>query len=251
MPYLSLQGKVYVATAVNGVPGVFRELGNVNGLSVSLETDVFEHKESSTGQRLTDLRLITSKKASLSFKLEDFTRQNLALGLHGVGAQIVGGNVTAEALPNPVAVGDFVRLQRQKVSSVVVTDSTATPKTLAQGTNYSVNSSDLGSLSFLNLTIGAPYVQPFRAAYSSATVDNINMFTQPLPEVWLRFEGINTADSNKGILVELYRAALSPASNLALITDELASLDLSGSVLYDSTKAADVTLGQFGRIVMV
>lgn len=250
--YFSGQGKVLVATAVNGVPGVFRHVGNAKGVAFTLGTDTFEHKESMTGQRLTDLRLITGKTAGVKFTLEDFKKENLALALYGVSSVIGAGTVTAEVLPSTIAAADFVRLAKQKVSSVVVKDSTpTTPKTLIQGTNYRVSNTDLGTLEFLELTTGAPFVQPFKADYANALVTNNNMFTTAQPEVWLRFEGLNTADSNKGVLVELYRCALSPLTELALINDELAVLDMSGSVLYDDTKVGDTLLGQFGRIVMV
>lgn len=246
--YFSGQGKVYIATPVAGVPGVFRYVGNVPSLEINFETDTLEHKEATSGQRLTDLRLSREKKASLKMTLEEFDKNNLALALYGVAADIGAGSVTAEVFPNPVAVGDFVRLAKQKVSSVVIEDSAGTPATLVLDTDYRIESADHGLIEILN--IGA-YTQPFKADYSHALVANINMFTAPAPERWIRFQGLNTADNNKSWLIELYKAAMDPLANLALITDELASLELSGSVLYDSTKTADATLGTFGRMVQI
>ena len=77
------------------------------------------------------------------------------------------------------------------------------------------------------------------------------MFTQPLPERWIRFEGLNTADSNREVVIDLYRVAINPAKELSVITDELLKFELSGQVLADTLKPAAGDLGQFGRIVLL
>ncbi len=77
------------------------------------------------------------------------------------------------------------------------------------------------------------------------------MFTQPLPERWVRFEGLNTADSNREVVIDLYRVAINPAKELSVITSDLLKFELSGQVLADLTKSASGELGQFGRIVLL
>ncbi len=46
------------------------------------------------------------------------------------------------------------------------------------------------------------------------------MFTQPLPERWVRFEGLNTADSNREVVIDLSRVAINPAKELSVILDD-------------------------------
>jgi hypothetical protein len=77
------------------------------------------------------------------------------------------------------------------------------------------------------------------------------MFTRPLPERWIRFEGLNTADANREVVIDLYRVAINPAKELSIITDELLKFELSGQVLADLSKPADGELGQFGRLVLL
>ena len=72
------------------------------------------------------------------------------------------------------------------------------------------------------------------------------MFTQPLPERWIRFEGLNTADGNREVVIDLYRVAINPAKELSIITDELLKFELSGQVLADLTKPVGGDLGQPG-----
>ena len=246
--YFSGQGKMLVAVATNGVPGAFRDVGNVPELTLALETTTLERKESRSGQRLIALRLITEKKGSLTAALEDFMTDNLALGLYGSKAVVAASTVTGEALPDALVAGDLVRLAQPNVSSVVVEDSAGVPVALTQGTHYEIASADHGTLRILD---PAAFTQPFTVDYSYDGHINVGMFTAAPPELWVRFEGLNTADSNKPVLIELYKVLFDPLGNLGLISDELARIDLSGSVLYDPTKENDATLGQFGRIVQI
>lgn len=245
--YFSGQGKVFIASrATNGLPTAMRWVGNVPDLKITLETEKLEHKESSSGQRLTDLSLITGKKTSVEFTLEEFSSDNLALALYGTKSSITGSTVTGEILANPLAAGDYARLINGKVSSVVIKDSAATPATLVAGTDYEVTSSDHGTLKILNI---GSYVQPFKADYSYGEQVNVGLFQAAAPDRWLRFEGLNTADALKPVLIELYKVSLDPLAELALISDELAKFPLSGAALYDDTKVGDAILGQFGRVV--
>lgn len=246
--YFVGQGKVLIGKRdILGNPEALRFVGNVPELKLSLKTDVIEHQESTSGQRATDARIPKSKSAEFSCTLEEFTQENLALVLYGASSQVASGTVTAEAFPIGLLVGDFVALKGQDVTSVVIKDSAGAPATLVAGTDYVLNA-DHGSVQILN--IGA-YVQPFKADYSKGAVTNINMLTQPLPERFVRFEGLNIADSNKPVVIELYRVAIDPLKELAMIGEDIASFELAGSVMIDALKANDAVMGQFGRIVQI
>lgn len=248
--YFSGQGKVFVAErdSTTGLPKAFRFVGNVPELKVSLSVDTLEHKESMSGDRLTDLRLTREKKCELSFSLEDFTIENLELGMYGASTTLAGATVTDEVFPDDLEVGDRVRLAHPKVSSVVITDSAGSPVTLTAGTHYDVESADFGTIVIKALT----GTQPYKASYTAASgAKNVGLFQTPSKERWIRFEGLNTADENAPVLIELYRTVLDPQKEFSLISDDLMKMDLEGSVLFDQTKLSDATLGQFGRIVML
>jgi hypothetical protein len=250
MPYFSGQGKVWVgARDGSGNPLGLVHVGNVPDLKISLSVEALDHQESTSGQRLVDLHLIKAKKAEFSCTLEELIATNLNLALYGEGAAQGTGTVSAEALPNPVTVGSLYLLAKQNVSSVVITDSTGSPKTLPSG-QYTVNGKH-GSIVINDATTGGAYVEPFKAAYSYGAAAVTAFFTQPQPERWIRFEGLNTANSNAEVVVDLYRVAIDPSKELSLITDDTTKFDLSGQVLMDTTKAAGGALGQFGRIVLL
>ena len=88
-------------------------------------------------------------------------------------------------------------------------------------------------------------------SYGFGVTTEIGIFTQPLPERFLRLEGLNTAQGNAKVLVELYRVAFDPLKELNLISDEYNKFELEGSLLADNTKPVDALLGQFGKIVQL
>jgi len=247
--YASFQGRVYLGKRdINGLPIEVRSPGNVADLKLSLKTEVLEHYESQSGQRSLDHRMIKSKSATINLSIEEFTKENLALALYGTHVATTGGTVTDEPVggATPV-VGDRYFLAHPKVSALVVKDSAGTPATLTLGTHYTADT-DFGALQFLDTT---GLTAPFKASYAFGDVSEIGIFTQPLPERYLRLEGLNTAQGNAKVLVELYRVAFDPLKELALISNEYNKFDLEGSLLADSTKPYDAVLGQFGRIVQI
>ena len=249
MAYFSGQGRVYLAARdAGGNPLALRWAGNVPDLKVSLNIETIEHKESYSGQRLTDLQLIKGKDGEFTCTLEEFSAENLALSLYGEAASATGGTVSAETFPTGIAAGETRLLANPFVSNVVITDSSGTPKTLP-ASQYTVHENQ-GAITFNNITAGGPYVQPFKAAYTYGARRSTAMFKSAQPEVWLRFDGINTADGNKPVILDLYRVAINPTKDFSLISDELQRFELSGRVLADTLKDADGPLGQFGRLIV-
>ncbi|RPE76861.1 hypothetical protein [Vulcaniibacterium tengchongense] len=250
MAYFSGQGRVYIgARDAAGNPAGLTFVGNVPELKVSLSVETLEHQEAQSGQRLTDLQLIKTKKGEFACTLEELSSGNLALALYGHSTTVAAGTVTGEALPNPVTAGHLYPLAHQNVSAVQIQDGSSPPKPLP-ATQYQVHARH-GSVLILDATTGGPYVEPFTVDYAFGAAQSTAMFTRPLPERWIRFEGLNTADANREVVIDLYRVAINPAKELSIITDELLKFELSGQVLADLSKPTDGELGQFGRLVLL
>jgi hypothetical protein len=249
MAYFSGQGRVYIAQRDNnGNPLALRWVGNVPDLKVTLNIDTLEHKESYSGQRLTDLQLIRGKDGEFSCTLEEISVENLELSLFGVTASVTSGNVTGETLPTGIAAGETRLLANQFVASVVIKDSSGTPKTLP-ATQYTVHANQ-GAITFVDITTGGPYTQPFKVDYSYGGAKRTAMFRSAQPEVWVRFDGVNLANGNSPVIVDLYRVVINPTKDLSLIGEDLQRFELSGRVLADLTKPETGALGQFGRMIM-
>lgn len=254
--YASFQGRVFLGKRdPGGHPVEVRSPGNVAELKLSLKTDVLEHYESQSGQRTLDHRMVKQKSATVSLTLEEFTRENLALALYGNYVHGNAGNVSDEplgsSLPQP---GERLCLAHPRISSLILRDSDTPPHTLQAGTDYTADL-DFGAVQLLRLDNGAtpavPYVPPLRASYGYGVVTEIGIFTQPLPERYLRLEGLNTAQGNAKVLVELYRVAFDPLKEISFISDEYNKFEMEGSLLADASKPFDSLLGQFGRIVQL
>lgn len=243
--YFSGQGKVYIAPRVSGVPQGFIHVGNVPDLKITPQADMLEHRESMSGQRALDKRIVRTLSMGFAARLEDWNADNLALALYGKSVSQSSGTVTAETLPT-VEVGKRYALANQTVSSVVVKDSAGSPVTVPD-TKYSVDAV-YGTITFSDIS---GYTQPFKVDYAYGATKRAGMFTEAVPERCVRFEGLNLAYDNKPVLVELYRVALEPIKELAFISEDLGALEFAGSVLLDDTKPSDAQLGQFGRIIQI
>ena len=225
-------------------------VGNVPELKVSLSVDTIEHQEAQSGQRLTDLQLIKTKKGEFACTLEELIATNLALALYGTTTTITPGTVTGELLPNPVTPGSLYPLTMQNVSAVQVQDSDATPKTLpGQPVQRQCQARFAGGA-------GCHVRRPVHRAVHRRLrlwrgAEHGDVHPSRLPERWIRFEGLNTADGNREVVIDLYRVAINPAKELSIITDELLKFELSGQVLADLTKPVGGDLGQFGRLVLL
>ncbi len=255
--YASFQGRVFLGKRdAQGLPIEVRSPGNVAELKLSLKTDVLEHYESQTGQRSLDHRMIKQKSATVNLTIEEFTKENLALALYGNFLSAAAGTVTDEPLAagGVPTIGDRYFLAHPKVSSLVLRDSNGTPATLTASVDYTADV-DFGAIQFLRLDDGGspavPYIAPLRASYAFGLSTEIGIFTQPLPERYLRLEGLNTAQGNAKVLVELYRVAFDPLKEISFISDEYNKFEMEGSLLADASKPTDAVLGQFGRIVQL
>lgn len=245
--YFSGQGKLKIAALIAGVPQAFRWVGNVPDFAPKFDTTKKEHKESYTGQRLLDKTLTTENKSSFSASLEDWSKENLALAVRGAVQESDTDPVVDEVAPSGLVAGSIWALKGQKVTALTVEDSTGSPLTLVLDTDYTLDA-DYGTIVILDPT---GFVQPFKASYTPGAVDIVPFFTEGITEVALRFEGVNTADGNKKVLVELYKVALDPTKELGLITDDYGKFTLEGNCLIDPERPEDALFGQFGRMVYI
>jgi hypothetical protein len=246
--YFSLQGEVWLGDRdpVTGLSKKSRYLFNAPKLEIALSTETDDVIESHSGNRLLDDQLDKGKSAKVSLTLHGWSLQNLALGLYGAVAKIIGGAVVDEVLPTGLIAGDYVQLDKRGVSALAMKDSTAGAPLVPTAQQISIYRPNSGMLAITD--VGA-YVQPFKASYTYADADLVTMFgTVAPPERYLVFDGVNTK-TGKSVVAELYRLKFQPQSSMALINESHGTIDLEGVCLYDRTRAADANLGGFGRLV--
>jgi hypothetical protein len=62
----------------------------------------------------------------------------------------------------------------------------------------------------------------------------VDALNKPLQEKFVRFEGLNTADSNKPVVIEVFRFSTDPLKELGLISSDIQKFTLDGTILSDS-----------------
>lgn len=256
MPYFRGQGKLLAGLrdATTSYPLDLRWVGNCPELKVGFSTTKLEHKESYSGNNLTDVQIITEKKATLSCVLEDFSKENLALLFNGVAAQATGTTpVTGYTLlgSSTPTVGQFFMLPRRNLSNVTIKDSTSgTAKTLTADTNYRLYAKE-GMIEILDVTTGGAFTGPLRADFTPAASSEVAMFNAAAQDMWFRFLGMNMSNNGLPVVVDLFKVQLDPSKELSLIGDEIAKFTLEGSVLMDPLRASNDVLGQFGHVTIL
>ena len=239
--YYSGQGSLLIAERDEGTgkPKGFLPVGNVPELTINIETSKLEHKESETGSRLTDLTIITEKKGTFEFKLENLSLDNLAMGLWGETAVVAGGTV-AVGSPETIAIDKFAvgkryAMANPKVSTVVVKDSTGvttytTPADYTVDTNNgTITITQGGAIALATASAGVN----IKVSYAYAGHTKVYAFTQANPPTrWLRFEGINTVDNSR-VVIDIFKAQFDPLTGYGLINTELGSVAMKGAVLAD------------------
>lgn len=327
--YFSGQGVLLIGPRDSlGAPAGLRPLGNCPAVSIKNTTSVVEHKESTTGARGTDKRLLTEVKVAIDITLENFDSTNLAAVLQGTYANVAASSVTGEALK---AYPGFVTpLAHLRASSVVIKKGATTLTAFVDNStayDYKVNTeagsiqvndgsvtafAGIGVAATGTVTVGATTTltitndavpgatfyfgqgwagadaalfngksatvisstgttitlaivttgktitigtnkcawsgMALTADYSWAQQQRVDAFTTGIPELYLRFEGLNTAESNAPVVVEVFKFAVDPTQDFSLISDQIQQFVLSGSVLKDSLQA---TGSQYYRVTKI
>lgn len=235
--YLSGQGVLLLATkdGTTGEPNSgFRAVGNVSALTIGNDVTEFEHKESQSGQRAIDLTIITEIAVNVNFTMESLIAENLSLALKGSDAETAGTTVTNEAI---VAYHDlWTPLRRISVSAVTITN-TGGIVTYTLDTDYELDTA-AGAIRVLS-TGTITDTQAIEADYTFATQEEVNALTIAAnPQRWARFHGLNTADSDNPVVVDVFKMEISPLAELALINDEIAQMSVESNALSDATRSS-------------
>lgn len=237
--YYMGQGMVFIGTkdATTGEPQGLRHLGNVTDLKLSLKTNVLELKEAMTGQRGLAKRLTTEVGASFAATLESLNRDNLAVALRGDATAVTGSTVVKQTFK--AFKGTVLKLAHIGISAVTVYDAATglTPYTVA--TDYTVNDNNIsipttGAIASADSGSGVDV----KVSYTYAAQDKVEAFSTGEKEYYVYFDGLNTANENKSVVVEIYKVAMDPLKELALINDKQAEIVFEGSCLLDSTRTS-------------
>jgi hypothetical protein len=244
------RGRIYIAERNNaGIPGIFKFVGCADAFNVALSVETIQHYSKCTSADALDYQGTKTQSAEVSMTLSEWVKANILLALRAIEVpDATSGSVSNEACGTGFEAGDVYLLgaingvPRTNVSAVSVDDGGGA---LVLDTDYTLNA-DTGAITFLLAPTGA-----VTADYTYDDLPYASMFRAGQKDFWLRFDGVNKADGDAPVLVDLYKVQFNPAQNLDLLSDELALMELSGAVLVDANKSESSDLGQFGRMTLL
>ena len=239
--YFSGQGIVYLDDGTGLV-----DVGNVAELKLSFETQVLEHKESRTGNRLIDMRMGTDKSCTASITLDSFDPETLKKAMYATITNSDAGTGVAESIT--AKLGKVIPLSKIKLASLVIKDDADTI-TYELDKNYTVNL-EAGSVYIMTAAeqtaAGAANSiaesDVLHCVYNHAAQSKVDAFKGAEAEYILRFEGLNTADGNDPVVVTIPRFRPTPLKDLSLITGELNSFVMEGAALAVTSTGEFVTI---------
>jgi len=242
------QGRISLAPWATTIdPASYQWIGDADGFSLKPTSDKVQHKESYSGQKGLVRSFPVGASLDVTINGYQFDAAAIARVMRGTVANIALGTVTDESLGTTRAVGDEVYLANPFVSSVVVKDSTGTPMTLVEGTDYTVDL-DFGRITILNI---GTYVQPFKASYSYAARNTVGILKTGQQLYALRYDELNLAEGNEPRIVQVHKLAPDLVQELQLISTgtDVSGMQLTGAALLDSSKPASGDLGQFAAVI--
>jgi hypothetical protein len=156
--------------------------------------------------------------------MEDMTSANMQTLLYGQNNSF-SGTVTAEVVVGYV--GKMTPLVNMNLSSFTTLKNQALSTTYVKNTDYTVDLSN-GTISIPATGSAITDGQILSAAYVYNTYTKVGIGTSNQPFFALRFEGLNTANTNSAVIVDMYKTKLYPLESLILISDQINQLQVNG-----------------------
>lgn len=235
------QGKLYLARRNSAGQALsWRWVGDVSALNIELEFEEKKSRASVGGRLVNSQRYITAIEGKITSTWHEFSAANLQILLEARSLPQTPDIYAQDVLPKGIEAGDRVTLRNPNVWGVSI-------EGMLDGDDYVVDRL-WGAITFLS----TPVVQPVVVNYQHPG-NTVLPFAESITEEFsLRYEGVNLAENNRPVLVEIYRVSLDPVATLTLINaeTELNGLETTANILYDGQKSNDELLGRLGRIVL-
>lgn len=235
-PYLG-SGKIYARVA--GAAAGLIELGNASELTLAVKENKVKLQDFSKPGGGTYASVSRIDTVTAQMKLNDLNKTNVARAVFGTESAVVGDTVVDEVVIGYK--GALVPFAHINPSTVVVSHSTGTP-TYVENTDYEVRAGGIYIIPAGAITDA----QSLKVDYVFLDYDKVEAMTSGALTLELHFEGLNEANSGKPVILDIYRAQLSPTKALSLLGDKFSDLDVEAEVLKDSSKVG-VGISQYFR----
>lgn len=236
--YTSTTGSTVTGETNKGYIGRVSSLVNANVSSVAVKRGATALTAYVNDSTAWDYKLNTDAG---SFMLNDGSVTALdKLTTGGSSPSITGvtaGATTTLTVTTTAAVGSKVALSGFTGADAALINSKAFTILTNTGTAITIDLNSAGK----TITLGTPLsffdgtALTVDYTYGAQTV--IGALTEAATEKFLRFEGLNTANNNKPVIIEVYRFLTDPLKELDMISDTLQKFTLEGNMLMDALQA--------------
>lgn len=159
------------------------------------------------------------------------------LGLTPTGVTV--GTTTTITVANTLAAGDSVYLYGFAGADAAQLNNQTFTVLSATGSAFVISLDTTGdTITFATAKV-LPKSKPVAVTvdYSYTSQARVDSLTLGAQDLFMRFEGLNTAKTNEPVIVNVFKFSTDPLKELSLIADTVQQFVLEGSVLLDSTRS--------------
>jgi hypothetical protein len=233
-------GSGRILTRARGASSGLIELGNCSALTFGVEQEKKSLRDfrSPGGGAYNSLDRITS--VNMSITATDLSPQNLSMALYGNTSAVVGGSITNE--PQVAYAGGYLTTDYDATAITAVKNKITPATVYTAGTDYIFQYGAIFIPAGSTIPVPSdPDTPNITIDYTSKSGNLVQALTSAAQELEMVFLGLNEADSGSSATVKVWRAKFGPAASIALIGDDYASLEMSGSLLADASKTGLVS----------
>ena len=209
----------------------WRIIGNCGNFSLAhAEDEKFVlNSRNSAGGKANSITKISA--VTLTANIWDRISTNIALGTKGASALVASGSAVSEVHYGWHAADRRIPLNHLSPTNIVVKDSTDVT-TYVLNTDYTVSS--IGLITVLStgaITDG----QELHISYDYVEYNKIESLINSGIEYAVKFYGLNAAQSDTPVVVEMYKVKFGAAGEMPMISEDFVSLDLAAEILADDS----------------
>lgn len=251
MGYFLGRGCIYIGE--RDAAGKFLKVKEVHTpeFEVEVTQERAEHYNSCGSQKVKDLDIPTQTDVKARLVVDSNMVEILELAFAGTAEDTTDLTFSAQAFPAGLAVGDIVPVPGgfNNLDTLTLVDSTNTPVSLVVGTHYTVDLA-AGLVTIKSLT---GLTQPLKASgEQKADLVMLGIGTDGTKERFIRFSGVNIADDDKPIVVDLYKASVRPTKTMVKNEgNEVNKHEFEVILLADPNAPHTAAFGKYGKYVSV
>jgi hypothetical protein len=159
-----------------------------------------------------------------------------------VTAITVGATTVITCDPGTLAVGDVVTCSGFTGADAANLNAIALTVSAVSGTGFSSTTVDTTGDTITTAAgtraVFATAGHSYTVAYTYLDQELIGALSQGTLELYMRFEGLNTAEESEAVVVEVFKCSTDPLKDFDMISDGIQAFVLEGSVLADTLRAS-------------